>query len=129
MCSFSTETQFESPAGMSVDSVIGEPSANIALSQNEDIAIIRLHGGVDIAMAAELKAALLKAAGSGCGICIQLTDAAALDVTAFQLLWAANQEAKRAGVSFKISGHLSESIGKAFAELGLHWHLLRHDEE
>lgn len=91
----------------------------IELSQAEGRSVIQLRGAIDIAVGAELKAVLLEAIGSGHGICIAAGTASVLDVTAFQLLWSAEREAKRAGVDFAIEGALSGAIRSSLACMGL----------
>ena len=81
--------------------------------------MIRLEGEIDIAVAAELKAVLLEALASGREISVGLEGVTALDVTAFQLLWAAGREAKQAGRKFRLSGARGEPVRSALASMGL----------
>jgi len=65
--------------------------------------LLALEGTIDIGCAAELKAVLLRALGSGGEIRVMLGEVAYMDVTAAQLLWAAELQARRSGVVFQIS--------------------------
>ena len=91
----------------------------IALSQNDDSSLIRLDGAVDITCAAELKAALLKAIEAGKEISICAEKVTELDVTAFQLLWAAKREGKKRGIRFALEQDLPESVRASLASAGL----------
>jgi anti-anti-sigma factor len=96
-----------------------EWSVGIALSQTDDSSLIRLEGAVDISVAAELKAVLLRAIAKGNTIRISADAVSELDVTAFQLLWAACREAKRSGMNLVLAGETPEPVEKALSEVGL----------
>ena len=81
--------------------------------------ILRLEGEVDVTSAAELKLALIEAISSRQEVQVDLAGATDLDVTAIQLLWAANREAEKAGVRFAVTGEVSENIRNAVCEAGL----------
>ena len=66
---------------------------------NETQSLIGLEGAIDIASAAELKKLLLEGLNSGREVRVSLAGATDLDVTAVQLLWAAEREASRSGVT------------------------------
>jgi anti-anti-sigma regulatory factor len=91
----------------------------IALSQSDDSSMIQLDGAVGITCAAELKAALLKAIEAGKRISICAGKTTDLDVTAFQLLWAAEREAKKLGKKFALQRDLPESVRSSLAGAGL----------
>lgn len=91
----------------------------IALSQTDDSSLIRLEGVIDISAAAELKAALLSAIAAGSAIRVSAAAVSELDVTAFQLLWAAGREARRAGVKFMLAEQMPQPVRDAFSEMGL----------
>ena len=91
----------------------------IALSHAGDLSLIQLDGEIDIAVAAELKATLLKALESDREISVSLQAVTAFDVTAFQLLWAASRKASRAGLKLAITRELSEAIESSLAGMGL----------
>jgi len=80
---------------------------------------ITLEGVVDVGTAAELKEALLEALRSGPGAVVSLEAVSDMDVTAYQLLWAAQREAERSGRSLICSGPLQGPVAQALADLGL----------
>jgi len=90
----------------------------IALDGRESANVVVLEGTVDISSAAELKTALQQALDSGGDLRISLDKASYLDLTAFQLLWAAEQQARRSGVAFRISGQIPDLVSTALAEAG-----------
>ena len=90
----------------------------IALDGSESANVVVLEGTVDISSAAELKTALLQALDSGREVRIALDKASYLDLTAVQLLWAAEQQARRTGVAFRISGQIPDLVSTALAEAG-----------
>lgn len=91
----------------------------ILLSRIDELRRITLDGAIDVGAAAELKAALVDALASGEKVCVQLEAGSELDVTAFQLLWAAGREAERSGVELRLAGPLPEAVRKNLASLGL----------
>jgi len=72
----------------------------IILDQDETSCRIRLEREINISSAAELKKLLLEALSSGKEIRLDLERATEMDVTALQLVWAVEREAKAAGVNF-----------------------------
>jgi anti-anti-sigma factor len=92
---------------------------SVKLSQTNDANLIQLDGEVDIASAADLKAALIEAAKDKKEIRVSAEGASSLDVTAYQLLWAAKREAKRANAKFSLPSELPETIRRAWTEMGL----------
>ena len=72
----------------------------IFLDQNEASCLIRLEGEINISSAAELKKLLLEALSSGKELSLDMERVTELDVTALQLVWAAEREAKASGVNF-----------------------------
>jgi anti-anti-sigma regulatory factor len=90
----------------------------VTLEQSETQRLIRLEGAIDITCAAELKTLLLTALGSGREICVSLQEATELDVTAVQLLWAAEREAREAGNGFAFAGPVPEAISIALGHEG-----------
>ncbi|MGB7264749.1 MAG: STAS domain-containing protein [Terracidiphilus sp.] len=91
----------------------------IVLSQSDDACLIGLDGAIDIASAAELKAVLVEALETGKEIRISTAETADLDITAFQLLWAAKREAAQSGVGFALAGPLPEPVRNSLAVMGL----------
>lgn len=90
----------------------------VILEQSEVQSAIRLEGPIDICCAAELKTLLLQALGSGKKVRVSLEDAVDLDVTAFQLLWAAERGARESGVDFAIAGQVPEQVSQAIVNGG-----------
>ena len=90
----------------------------IALEHATQAGSLRLEGVVDISNAAELKTALLKAIASGTTVCVSVQAVSELDVTAYQLLWAAEREAHRQGLKFILTEQLPLPIKGALSELG-----------
>jgi anti-anti-sigma factor len=80
--------------------------------------LVTLRGVIDIACAAELKALLLEALSNANEVRISLEGTTYLDVTAIQLLWAAEQQSRRSGVPFRLEGHLPEAESAALAAAG-----------
>ena len=91
----------------------------ISLSQTNASSLIRLDGAIDISEAAELKTVLLKALEAGNAIEISAETVCGLDVTAFQLLWAAGREAKRSGVQLALNAQIPDRVRSTLAEMGL----------
>jgi anti-anti-sigma regulatory factor len=90
----------------------------IAIDESELGNVVVLEGTIDISSAGELKAILLKALGSGKEVCISLDAATYLDVTAVQLLWAAEQQARLSGALFRFSGNISGPVSATLADAG-----------
>ena len=81
--------------------------------------VLRLEGDIDIAGAAELKAALIEAFSSRKEVRVDLQRATDFDITAVQLLWAAVRDAGKAGVSFVVAGQTTDTLDHAASEMGL----------
>jgi len=91
----------------------------ITLEQNTAKSVVRLEGSIDISLAAELKALFAKALSAGKDVSVSLDQVSYLDVTAVQLLWAAGQQARRSGIGFSLSGHLSDPLFTLLANAGI----------
>jgi anti-anti-sigma regulatory factor len=91
----------------------------VVFSQVDDSNRICLDGVIDIACAGDLKAALLQAIEEGKEIRLSVSQATDMDVTAFQLLWAAKRTAKAKGVKISFADDLSPSIRASFENAGL----------
>jgi len=89
----------------------------IKADRNEIEGTIALEGVIDVACAADLKAALLTAIGTG-PVRISLAAATYLDITALQVLWAAAEGARSAGTDFAFSTPVPEALAAAIAESG-----------
>jgi len=91
----------------------------VTLKQEETWNVLCLEGAVGIGCAAEFKGLLEQALGSGREVRISLEGATDLDVTAVQLLWAAERKAKGSGVGYSIAGTPPEPVLAALSEAGL----------
>lgn len=78
------------------------------VQQEEDSILIRLEATLDVAFAAELKKTLTEALQRGKAVRIELDAVSGLDVTAVQLLWAAQREARLSGTTFDVASGLPE---------------------
>ena len=91
---------------------------SVTLEQSEELSAICLEGAIGIAEAAELKLLLLRALEMGKEVRIQLERTADLDVTAVQLLWAAERAASEEGVAFMFAGMVPKQIAAALTDAG-----------
>lgn len=91
----------------------------IALSRESDASFLRLDGAIEISVAAELKAALLQAIEAAKSIHVSVAAVSELDVTAYQLIWAAAHEAKRRQMQFIFAGEITLHVKSALSEIGL----------
>jgi anti-anti-sigma factor len=82
----------------------------IALEARDDAQLIRLEGSIDINCAAELKGVLVSTLGAGRKTGVTLEDVTYLDVTAIQLLRAAEREAGNCGAAFTFEGQLAAEV-------------------
>lgn len=90
----------------------------ITLNQNEGLCLIRMEGEINISSAAELKKLLIEGLASGSELRVDLERATELDVTALQLLWAAEREARGLGAGFTLAGRVPEEISVALSDAG-----------
>ena len=90
----------------------------IVLEQSEGSNVIHLEGAIDISLAAELKTTLLEALKSPKPVRVALNGDADLDVTAIQLLWAAEREAKASNVGFLLDGCVPDAVSATLRETG-----------
>jgi anti-anti-sigma regulatory factor len=90
----------------------------ITVEQMEETTALGLEGAIDIASAAELKAALQMALEARNPVRVSLAANVDLDVTAIQLLWAAEREATASGVDFRLGGELPKPVCAALKEAG-----------
>jgi anti-anti-sigma factor len=80
--------------------------------------VIRLEGEIDIASARALKEALLEALTSDGESRISLAAVTGMDATAVELLWAAERDAKAAGVALALEGPVPKPLREALREAG-----------
>ncbi len=92
---------------------------SVTLHRNGTPCAIDLAGEVDIRSAEELKQALVNALALGRGLCVDLTAAIGIDVTALQLLWAAEREARTNAQEFILKGLGSATIASSVTHSGL----------
>jgi anti-anti-sigma factor len=90
----------------------------LTLEQGETASVVRLEGEVDISLAAELKGLLLQALSTGRETHLSLARVTALDVTAVQVLWAAERNARTSGVAFALDGQVPEPVSAALKNAG-----------
>lgn len=90
---------------------------SVALDQGETLCVVRLEGEINIASAAALKAALLEALALETELRIDLERATEVDLTALQLLWAAQRQALQSGKSMTMSESLAEPVVLAAREV------------
>ncbi len=90
----------------------------ITVEQRDESNVICLEGMIDIASAAELKTTLLDALKSGKRLNISLEKCADMDVTAIQLLWAAEREARVSGMDFAFAGRVPQTVSSALQDAG-----------
>jgi anti-anti-sigma factor len=95
-----------------------ESDMPITLKTNEESSVISLEGAIDISFAVELKERLIEAFHAGREVRVSLAEATYLDVTAIELFWAAEREARGAGVKFALAGPVPEPVASAVAEAG-----------
>jgi len=90
----------------------------IVLEQHDHSDLIRLEGVIDIESAAELKSILLQALGSGRAVHLTVESATHLDITALQLLWAAERDARTSGSALVREGQVPASVSAALNAAG-----------
>jgi len=91
----------------------------VTVEQIEAVCFIRLEGEVTIAYAAELKKVLLEALASGCELRLDMGSATELDISALQLLCAAEREARASGRVFTLEGTVPGEVVATATEAGL----------
>ena len=90
----------------------------VSCDEGEALSLIHFEGDVSISSAAEFKLVLLRALARGKAIHIDLACVTEIDITALQLLWAAEREAKGAGIGFSLVGQWPEDVATALAAAG-----------
>ncbi len=91
----------------------------VTLKQSETGILLCLEGAVGVGCAAEFKGMLAQAFGSDREVRISVEGATDLDVTAVQLLWAAERKAKNAEVGFSYVDAPPEALLASLSEAGL----------
>jgi anti-anti-sigma regulatory factor len=95
-----------------------ERDVPVTLKQSETLNEISLGGVVDIGCAAELKMLLLQVLNPGKTVRISFEETRDLDVTAVQLLWAAERQSRNLGVELTFAGIMPEQVSNALAQAG-----------
>jgi ABC-type transporter Mla MlaB component len=90
----------------------------VTLERSDVENVVRLEGEISIPFAAELKEMLIQALSDGKGLRIDLESCTELDITALQLLWAAEREARKSSVGFTAAGAVPEAITAAATAVG-----------
>jgi anti-anti-sigma regulatory factor len=99
--------------------VLGKQSVvSVTLDQTEELCFIHLEGEISITSATELKRLLIEALASGRELRVDLERATELDLTALQLLWAAERAAGGSGTGFMLVGSVPEGIAVALGDAG-----------
>ncbi len=91
----------------------------VTLEQVDTGSLLRIEGAADIGSAAELKALLTDAFNSERNVAVSLEAASYLDVTAVQLLWAADRAARSRGLRLTLIGTCPASIRQSLAQAGV----------
>jgi anti-anti-sigma regulatory factor len=116
ICTLSFHTGLPSVKAQSFERRLRKTGMPIGLDQGESVCVVRLEGEVKIASAAALRASLLEALASGTDLRLDLDRATEVDVTALQLLWAAQYEARRTGKACTVAGAIPEAVLHAARE-------------
>lgn len=80
--------------------------------------LIRLEGEVDISQAEDLKRILLEALTAGRATRIAMETVTSVDITAVQLLWAAEREGKASGMQLTLDEKIPEALRTLLREAG-----------
>ena len=91
---------------------------SVTLEHGEADCLIHLDGEINIAIAAELKSLLVAALALGKDLRVDLERATQLDITALQLLWAAERKAAGMGSRFAVAGSVPQELADAVADAG-----------
>jgi anti-anti-sigma regulatory factor len=91
----------------------------VTLDQSRTPCVIGLAGEVNIRCAAELKEVLVEGLALGRGLRVDLTGATEVDITASQLLWAAEREARSADKEFVLDRAMPDEIAATLNLTGL----------
>lgn len=90
----------------------------ITVEHMDESTALCLDGTIDIASSADLKTILLDVLQRRKPVRLSLATDADFDVTAIQLLWAAEREARAAGTEFRLGSQLPEAVSKALKDAG-----------
>ena len=90
----------------------------VTLKTTDGTGSICLEGAIDIGCAAELKDLLVEGLRGAGGLRVSMSGVRTMDATAVQLLWAAEREARGAGMEWAIEGQLPEPVRAEFVQAG-----------
>jgi anti-anti-sigma regulatory factor len=90
----------------------------ISIEQNDGSSLISIEGTITISSAAELKLVILQGLALRQKLSFDLQNAAELDITALQLLWATEREANIIGLPATITGQVPDHIDVAAVNAG-----------
>jgi anti-anti-sigma regulatory factor len=96
-----------------------ELTVPVTVEGKENYSQVRLEGVIDIESAAEMKDILINALASNKEIRLMLDGAIELDITALQLLYAAERSAAKMGIPLTLEGSVPDDIGTAMTDAGL----------
>lgn len=88
------------------------------LDESGGMPLIRIEGDLNISTAAEFKSLLVKALASVTGLRLVLENAIDLDVTALQLLFAAETVAARSGTCITLEGRVPDELSATLSDAG-----------
>jgi anti-anti-sigma factor len=97
----------------------------LSFDKEKQLSLLRLEGEIGIGSAAEIKAFLLEALSVGKETRVDLEHVTDLDVTALQLLWAAQQAFTAAGVKLELANPMPESLVSRLPDMGFEGFSLR----
>ncbi len=88
------------------------------LEQDGALCLIHLDGEINIAHAAQLKQLLVEALKMKKNMQLDVEQVTDLDITALQLLWAADREAKKLRLGLTVTGRIPDEIAAAAVDAG-----------
>lgn len=91
----------------------------VTVEEKGGTSLVRLEGEINISSAVELKSTLIDALASKKEIRLTLEGATELDITALQLLLAAERGAAKAGILFALEGSVPDHISTGMTDAGL----------
>ena len=91
----------------------------VFVDQDGGSCVVRCVGEIDIALAGEVKEALLGGVAQGGALQVDMRTAVEAHITTLQLVWAARREVRGAGRAFSLIGPLPEALLAAIDHAGL----------
>ena len=90
----------------------------LVLTQDQTVSVIQLEGEIAIGTASELKGAFVEALSSGKDVRVDPSRVTDVDITALQLLWAAERKAAASGIRFVLAHPWPEHVATIAANAG-----------